>query len=67
LNQDDQQTYAIKAISKKKLNRMNYNSKKRGFGFLESEMAILKKLVILSIDSHTLIGSSKCVEALRNH
>jgi len=40
--------YAVKVISKKKLNKMFMNRKKKAEMLLENEMAILKKLVIPS-------------------
>ena len=45
-NQDDKKMYAMKCVNKKKLNKMLMGNKKAQYSFLESEMAILKKLVI---------------------
>eukprot|EP00347_Sterkiella_histriomuscorum_P020907 403336004 len=44
INEDDQKSYAMKIIKKNKLKRQFQFSKKKAETFLETEMAILKKL-----------------------
>jgi hypothetical protein len=45
INEDDKKEYAMKIISKRKLNRSFNHQNKRAYSFLETEIAILKKLV----------------------
>ena len=48
VNEHDGKDYAMKIINKKKLNRMFNFSKKKAYSFMETEMAILKKIVFTS-------------------
>lgn len=44
LNENDKRLYAIKAINKRKLQRLLINSSTKPIKMLETEMAVLKKL-----------------------
>lgn len=46
VNENDKKTYAMKAINKRKLNKKYLQTKNQAYNFLETEMAILKKLVL---------------------
>jgi serine/threonine protein kinase len=44
IDEDDNKMYALKAVKKKKLNKIMRMTRSKEYNFLESEMAILKKL-----------------------
>ena len=58
INENDKQTYAIKIINKKKMNS-RFNASRKLFSFLETEMAVLKKMVRFHLKTglNTFIGS----------
>ncbi len=53
----------MKCVNKKKLGRMVMGNKKAQYNFLQSEMAILKKLVSTN-DNLYVLGASKCIATL---